>query len=179
MIVFCSNNKILLRLFFFMLFLHASCNQKRYDKSAQTIKKAAVPICIKMPSNSFVFDNISPLLHTALVHHFKRIGYTLVQQEQNGYVLTIVIKNLSIAQNYISPDILPFHANIKLELLCLVHNFAGSQIAQKVFYFSTLISKPINPILNSSFVDFEYKKLCDRSAIKIEQFIRPLLLTDT
>jgi hypothetical protein len=128
-----------------------------------------------MPSNKLVFDNLSPLLYTSLVHHCKRVGYTLVDSEKHGYTIALAVKMLTPVQKYVSPDVLLFHTRIKVELLCQIFNFSSSLIAQKTFYFSTLISKPINPILTSSFLDFEYKKLFERSVPKIEQYIRPLV----
>ena len=168
--------------FFFMLFLGpilflcASCKPKQHYAASYATNKNAVPLFIKMPANTLVFENISHLLHTTLVYHFKRVGYPLAQQAHDGYTLALSIKALTPTQKYVSPDVLLFHARLKLELTCELYNFNNLLIKQKTFCFSTLISKPINPILNSSFLDFEYKKLFERAAPKIEQYIRPLLI---
>ena len=49
-------------------------------------------------------------------------------------------------------------------------------VAEKIFCFDRLISKPKNPVLNSDFLNYEYKKIMLRAAPKIEQYFRKFLL---
>jgi hypothetical protein len=134
-----------------------------------------VPVFVSMPESNFVFDNIAPIVYQALFQHFQKIGYTVVCQENNGYVLKTIIKKLDPYQKYVSPDVLLFHSEITLEVHCQLYNFVQKLVAEKTFCFSTLISKPRKPTLTSNFLIFEYEKLMRRSAPRIEQFFRPYL----
>jgi hypothetical protein len=135
-----------------------------------------IPIFIEMPNNPLAFDNISPLVYQALHHHFLRIGYTMVNKASDGYILKTKIKCIDPVNKLVSPDIVLMHTTIKIELECTLVNFKQKTVIQKIFLFSTLISKPRNPIMNSDFTDFEYKKILERSVPKIERFFRPFLL---
>jgi len=161
--------------FLLLIITLISCAPKKNHYAAYVNETKRVPIFITMPENSFVFENIAPVVYQEIAHHFIRVGYKLTNNKNHGYSLKITIKDLSPVQKYISPDMLLFHSKIKLELLCQLYNFAGKLVRQKTFCFSTLISKARNPILNSSFLEFEYKKLMMRSAPQVEQHFRPLL----
>ena len=136
----------------------------------------SIPLFIAMPYCNCVFENIAPTIYQSVAHHFRHVGYTLVSRQENGYTLQITIKNLSPIINFVSPDVLLFHLTMRLELVCELYNFAKKCIQQKTFFFYTLLSKPRNPIINGSFLEYEYKKLIDRSVPKIEQYFRPYLL---
>ena len=155
-----------------------SCISKKHftikQKSIST--KDYMPLFVAMPRNQFVFENISPIVYQSLCNHFKRIGYSLVDNNNNSYNLHIKIISFSPTQKFISPDILIFHSTIKLELECKLYNLNKKLLKQKTFYFSTLISKPRNPILNNSFLNFELQKLMNKAAPRIEQYFRASLL---
>lgn len=161
---------------FLILLLSSACGIKRgivYDFS---VKKADIPIFIEIPKSDLVFENVSPLVYDVFSDHFERVGYHLMTRSSDGYTLCISIKNLDPIYKYVSPDVVLFHATIKLELYCQLFNFAHEMITQKSFTFSTLISKPQNPILNSDFLDFSYTRLLKTAAPKVEQYFRPFLL---
>jgi hypothetical protein len=161
-------------IFFLPLFL-MSCAKKNYF-SDFAIKNERIPIFIEMPSNPLVFDNISPLIYQALHHHYLRVGYTIVDKPSDGYSLRIKAKSLEPTNKLVSQDIVLMHYTIKMELECSLLNFNQEVVVKKTFFFSSLISKSKNPILNSDFLDFEYKRLLERSAPRIERFFRSHLL---
>jgi len=159
---------------FFIILFPACIPQQHLSHVA--IQKADIPLFIEMPPNDMVFDNISPLVYQALFHHYQKIGYRLVNKRSDGYVLVVKIKNLDPLYKLVSPDILLFHSMMKLELFCQLFNFDNTLVTQKTFFFTSLISKPRSPILNSDFLEFNYKRLFARSVPKIEQYMRPFLL---
>ncbi len=125
-----------------------------------------------MPHSKYVFDNMAPIVYQLVTDHFRCVGYTIVDNEQDGYSLELIIKDLSPRHNYVSPDVLLFHSSMRLDLECKLYDLNKKLIAQKCFSFSTLISKARNPIIDGSFLDFEYKKLMRRASAKIEQHFR-------
>ena len=140
------------------------------------MQKQAVPVFVQMPISNQVYENIAPLVYDSIVEHFELVGYKISCKQSDAYTLKIIIKSLDPVQKYISPDILLFHSTIKLELECQLLNFNQSVVASKVFYFYHLISKAKNPVVNSDFLDFEYKSLLRKSVPKIEQYFRPYLV---
>lgn len=159
-----------------VLLFWSSCAFRKPLISDFAIKNANIPLFIQMPTNVVVFDHLSPLVYQALHRHFMRIGYVLVDQPDHGYVLHIDIKRLDQTNKLISPDIVLLHYTLRLELACTLFNFNHNVVAQNKFFFSSLISKPRNPILNSDFLDFEYKRLLERAAPKIEYYFRSYLI---
>lgn len=159
-----------------LILLLANCQPKNQLPPILHVKQAQIPIYIDMPKNPLAFDNISPIIYQGLHNEFLRIGYKLVNRTSDGYVFRSKIKNLDPISKFISPDIILLHYTIRLELECTLLNFNQHIIAQKTFLFSTLISKPRNPIINSDFLDFAYKRLMQRSTPKIERYFRPYLI---
>lgn len=170
--------KNFLELSFFLLLssLIPCCQLKQGITQHLALKNQEVPVFLEIPKNTMVFENLSPLVYDVMHAHLKRIGYKLVDSKNDGYTLQITIKDLSPSYKYVSPDVLLFHATIRLELSCNLLNYGQKSVIQKKFTFSTLLSKPQNPIINSDFSDFEYTKLLEKAAPKIEQFFRPYLL---
>ncbi len=160
----------------FFLIITSSCLYKRPLVSDFAVRNAKIPIFIQMPRNTTVFDNISPLLYQAMHHHYMHVGYILVGQPSDGYTMRIYVKRLDPINKLISPDIILFHYTVRLELECMLLNFKQELVTQKKFLFSTLISEPRNPILNSDFMDYYYKRLLERAAPKIEHYFRSFLL---
>jgi len=158
-----------------LITLFSSCIYKKHFISSNTINESYVPVCIQMPQNKFVFENVAPIVYEEITNHFNRAGLKLANHSCQGYTIKIKINKLSPTYKYVSPDLLLCHSFIKIELDCKLYNFVGKMISQKTFFFSTLISKPRNPIINSSFLDFQYRKLMKKSAPKIEHYFRPML----
>jgi hypothetical protein len=152
-----------------------ACQLRRGGATYQLRERIKTSIFIELPSNSNVFENISSLVYESLVSHFQRVGYKVVSNQSSAYSLRITIKNLEPIQKYVSPDILLFHSTVKLELYCQLLNYRKEVVAEKTFYFDRLISKPKNPVLNSDFLNYEYKKLMWNAAPKIEQYFKKFI----
>jgi hypothetical protein len=162
-----------------LLLLLPACSIKRISMRDYSVRAADIPVFIELPKNDLVFENISPLVYEIFTEHFERVGYRVMEKAADGYTLGVTIKRLDPSYRYISPDIVLFHTTILLELLVQLHNYKGDVVAQKSFTYTTLISKPQNPILNSDFLDFEYTRLLKKAAPKVEQYFRPFLLKST
>lgn len=145
----------------------------KYDCSS--IKNSDISVFISMPRNNVVFDNVAPLVYQALYRQYTRLGYQVVDSKEKGYVLEAHIKSLEPTTRFVSPDIVLVHVIIRLEIECRLLNFTGQEVAKKTFFFSSLISKPRNPIINSDFVDYGYNKLLERSVPRIEHFFKQYL----
>lgn len=158
------------------LMLFSSCSKKSYLISDLGVRQMKIPLYIEMPRNALVFDNISPLLYQAFHNHMLRVGYVLVNGPENGYTLRTNVKNLEQINKLVSSDIILFNYTVRIELECKLLDFNQKIVAQKTFLLSSLISKPKNPILNSDFLDYEYKRLFERSSPRIERFFRTYLL---
>lgn len=167
-----------LHIYFLGLFLVllAGCGKTGVLISDLGIRKSHIPIFIEMPSNPLVFDDIAPLVYQSLHNHMLRVGYDLVDHPSKGYVLATKIKSLEPVNKLVSPDIVLFNYTVRIELDCSLLDFNGVVLTQKSFFLSSLISKPKNPTLNSDFLDFEYKRLFERSLPRVERFFRKYLL---
>lgn len=153
-----------------------SCSRRTSLSTHANIVKSKIPLYIQLPENKYVFDNITPLVYETITHRFRHIGYYLVNNQNNGYVLRITIKSLDPQTKFVSPDVLLFHVRMRLVMLCELFDFNNELVNAKTFEGSTLISKPIDPILKSDFFYFEYKKILDRMAPIIEHHFRPILI---
>jgi len=164
-------------LFFSVLFLFSSCShQKELSIKKNIVNNVDYPIFIQMPRNVVVFDNLSPILYGSLIDEFKRKGYKLSYNQKNSYILIIKIKNLFPVSKFISPDMLLYNTKIGLELHCKLFDVNNKLINEKSFLFSRLINKPKDPIMNTNFLDYQYKKIMIRASRKIETYIRRFLL---
>lgn len=141
-----------------------------------SVRNQAVPIFISVPINNQVYENIAPIVYDAFIEYFELVGYRVSSNPSNAYTLNVTIKSLDPVQKYVSPDILLFNSTIKIELECQLLNFNKAVVTTNSFYFSHLIPKPRNPVTNSDFLDFEYKRMLKSAIPKIEQKIRPYLL---
>lgn len=163
-------------IFFCLLLITQSCAYQKKLESHCNIKEAQIPLLIELPRNTTVFENLSPVVYESLCHHFRRMGYRLVNRPEDGYVLRVSIKSLKPTTKFVSPDVLLFHSHIKLELECILYDFNKVLVAQKTFSYTYLISKSSNPILMSDFLNHEYKGMITRVAPTIEHFFRKILL---
>jgi len=153
-----------------------ACGPKRATVSEMSVQGKHIPVFVEMPRNVHVFDDIAPLLYQALHHQYMRVGYDVVDRPARGYKLLVQIKNLEPTQKLVSPEVNLVHYHARLELDCTLRNFNDQIVAQKKLFVSGLISKPKNPILNSDFLDYEYKRLCSRAASQIERHFKlPLI----
>ncbi|MCF7799450.1 hypothetical protein K9L05_02345 [Candidatus Babeliales bacterium] len=161
-------------LFIILLFFN-SCAYKQNSYN-NISKNASGLLFIKMPENSLTFEHLSPIVYESIHSYFNSIGYKLSDNKNNSFLLDIKIKKLTPVHKFISPDLLLYNQNIELELECLLFNSQDKLLAKKVFYFFALLSKPKDPILNTGFLDYEYKQLMRRSVPKIEQYFRKYFL---
>lgn len=160
----------------FLSCLITACLPKRVTISEVAVRNKHIPVFIEMPCNVHVFDNIAPILYQALHTHFRRVGYEIVDRPSAGYALRVHINNLEQHQKLVSPDVILVDYNVRFEFDCVLHNFAGKIVTQKKFFISTLISKSRNPIINSDFLDYEYKRLCANAASQVERYVKPYLI---
>ncbi|KKQ10792.1 MAG: hypothetical protein WCS92_02325 [Candidatus Babeliales bacterium] len=158
-----------------ILFLSA-CVFKHTTSRNFSVQKQTVHVFVQMPTSNQVYANIAPLVYDSIVEYFELVGYKISCKQSDAYTFNIIVKSLDPLQKYVSPDILLFHSTIRLELECQLLNFNQSIVASKIFYFYHLISKPKNPVTNSDFLDFEYRKLLRKAMPKIEQYFRPYLV---
>ena len=169
-----------LRIFFiiplFLLLLCTACIPKKHTVSDTSVRTAAIPLFIEMPRNVLAFDNIAPMLYQSLHQHCLRVGYDMVNKPSDGYSLHVNIKKFDPVNKLVLPEVVLAHYTIVLELEATLFDFNHTAVVQKTFTFSSLISRPRNPILKSDFVTYEYKRLFERSAPRIEHFFRPHLL---
>lgn len=172
--MFGYNSKLIAFFGIFLLLLPA-CQLKRGGSTYRLRGRVSTPIFIEMPQNNNVFENVSGLIYESLVSHFQRIGYKVLDKPNSAYSLQVIIKSLEPIQKYVSPDILLFHSSIKLVLSCQLLNYRKEVVAQKDFNFDRLVSRPKNPVLNSDFLSYEYKRLMLHAAPKIEQYFRKFL----
>ncbi len=166
--------KPLLSVYLLLFFVNCGIRQTQHRLFSDHL--CAPEIFIEMPKNNLVIANLAPILYEELANHCRRLGYSVVFNENRAYKLSVQVKSLEPAQKFISPDVLLLHSTIKLEVLCSLFNFNKQEVAKKTLYFTTLLSKPQNPIFYSDFEDYVYNRLARRAAQKIEQFIRPYVL---
>lgn len=151
-----------------------SCSSKQYSR--QRIESCNV--FIEMPQNKLAFENLSTALYDALWEHFSRVGYQLCCSKGGAYTLRATIKDINSSQNkFLSPDLLTYASRIRVELLCQLLDHDDKIIATKTFICSSLIPKAKDYVANSGFEDFEYKKLFNRYAPKIDYYFRKFLLS--
>ena len=158
-----------------LLFL-PSCALRHCTNQVVALSDRKIPLCIEMPENKLVFENLSPIVYDALWNHFDRVGFTLVDGTCDCYVLKVTIKNVDSPYKFLSPDLLSYAVKMKIELLCQLFDKKQTMCAQKLFSFTTLVSKAKDHVVNSSFIDFEYRRLLEREIYKIDHYYRPFLL---
>lgn len=152
------------------------CIFKHSTHQNLSVHNQAVPIFISIPVNNKVYENIAPLVYDIFVEYFELVGYQIFSKSSNAYSINITIKSLDPVQKYVSPDILLFNSNIKMELECELLNFNKDVVTKSSFYFYHLLPKPKNTEVSSDFLDFEYKRMLKNAMPRIEQKLRPYLL---
>lgn len=165
-------------LYLIIVLILPSCGYQKFSKN-QVMKKIYDPIFISMPKNPLVFDNISSIFYKTLFLAYKKLGYNLSDSILGSFVLKTKIKSLDPVEKFVSPDLLLYNERIGLIVHCKILDVNKKLIAEKSFEYSRLISYPKDPIQNSKFLDFEYKKLMDRIAIRIERYFRAYLISNS
>lgn len=157
---------------FFILFFLNSCSYKKFSSNF-VAKNIDTPIFIQMPKNVLVFENVSNIIYKSLWDYFNCLGYHLIDNDNQAFTLKIKIQKLEPEYKFISQDILVYDIIIKIKLLCRAFDKNKKLLAEKAFCFSTLVSRPKNPVMNSGFSEVEYYKMMRKAATKIEQYFRP------
>ena len=160
---------LLSSLLFFPSCAYKRCYQEKF------LPNATAPLSIEMPENKLVFENVSALVYDAVWSHFDRVGYHLVDKRDAHYSLQITVKDVSSVYKFLSPDLLTYAERIKVELFCRVVDEQNKVVAKKLFLVSTLLSKAKDHVENSVFSDFEYRRLFEQQAYKIDHYFRPFL----
>lgn len=169
-----------------LLLVLPSCIPTKNSHKKFSMLQEQIHLCVEIPKNNIVFENISPMLYEVLWKHFSRVGFLLVDKKdvaRNGvkhdtgcYSLGVEIKNVDTNYKFLSPDLLSYASKVKIELLCKLYNRNNELCAQKLFIFRTLISNAKDFVENSTFTDYEYRRLFERNVHKIDQYFRPLML---
>jgi len=133
--------------------------------------EATIPLFVSIPRNVSVFDNFAPDLYEAIHQELINIGFIMHDTKDHAYTLALAIKSLEPLDKLISPDIVLLNYTIRLTCDLNILNYAGATVHTKTFTCSVLISKPINPILNSNFTQFAYTELANRAARMVSQYL--------
>jgi hypothetical protein len=170
-----ANKNIIYGLFFLALSCFSSCAREKNISIAEPEVKQN-KMFIQMPRNPHVFENVAPLVYDALWNHFARVGFKVVDNERDAYMLSVVIQKVEPEYRFISPDLLTYAFKLEIQILCKLFDENKKLCAQKTFYFSTMVSKPKKSVLLSAFLNFEYKRLLERCVAQIDYYFRPFFI---
>jgi len=162
------------RLFFFILifsFFFPSCSHKKVFRKSCALKRNA-SVCIEMPENKLVFENVSSIVYDALWNHFDRVGYKLGEKNNSDYFLKTVVKDVGSSYKFLSPDLLTYAVKMRIKLYCELVDKNDKILAKKESCFRTLVSKAKDYVENSKFFDFEYRRLLERQVYKIDKYFK-------
>ncbi len=167
--------KIKFFLFFFILSF-SSCVHESSVRNKSLVALNNTSVSIEMPKNILVFENIAPVIYEELYNHLNRVGFNLSDKINPDFILKSEVKKLERFGKIISPDILSYGFNFRLEVLCYLFDKNNKLLKTKEFKVPIVVYKPEDQILNSNFYSYSYEKLAKRIAIKIEQYFRPYFL---
>lgn len=168
-------NKIKYITFIFIL-IFSSCVHESSVRKNSLIALKKTSILIEMPKNILVFENIAPIIYKELYNHFIRVGFNLNDKINPDFTLKSEVKKLDRFGKIISPDILSYGFNFKLEVLCYLFDKNNKLLKKQTFKFPIVVYKPEDQILNPNFYSYSYEKLAQRISVRIEQYFRPYFL---
>lgn len=157
------------------LLLFPSCFYQRSSTELFTAS-SSIRLCLEMPQNKFVFENMSSMVYDALWNHFERVGYKLIENREDCFVLKVTIADSSSVHKFVSADLLRYATKEQVTLLCELFDEDDVLLAKKTFICRAFVPRAKEYVENSSFSDFEYRRLFDRYAPKIDYYFRPYLL---
>jgi len=157
--------------------LFFSCVHKKCSQESVTCAQR-IPLSLEMPQNKLVFKNLSALVYDSLWDHFQGVGFRMTDGKQDSYLLRVTIKNEDASFKFLSPDLLMYAVNMKLELHCRLFDRDRKLCAQKTFRFHTFLHKPKRYVEHSAFVDFEYRRMLRSGVHKIDQYFRRYFTRD-
>jgi hypothetical protein len=89
-----------------VLLLPACLHQGQYSNELFSAG-SSINLCLDMPQNKLVFENMSPLVYEALWNHFNRVGYHLVDKKRRVTLFLLRLKTLARHVNSYHPICLP------------------------------------------------------------------------
>lgn len=156
-------------LFFLLTLFLPSCLKRDY--SHDLVNPQDVLLSIEIPKNKLAFENLSSILYDSLWNHFNGVGYQLSEKNEE-FALVVEIKKIDSSYKFLSPDLLTYATKVRVSLFCKLVNKDGDEVAKKNFVYSKLIPRAKDYVENSGFSDFEYKKLFEWCAPKIERYFK-------
>lgn len=158
-----------------MLFFSSCC---RENLSVVSLSSKVIPLHIEMPENKIVFENLSSLVYDVLWQHFSSVGFRLCGKKEASYSLKVTIKNIDTGYKFLSPDLLTYATNMKIDLFCELHDLREDivnkekKVTKKTFTFRPLVHKAKDYVENSLFTYVEYRRLFEREVYKIDHYFR-------
>lgn len=160
--------------FFCIVIMLSGCSYRSIRYNLDHRLRAA-PLCIAMPDNPLVFEDIAPLMYQALWDHFQRVGYRLSTKSSQAFVLQLTLRNLESVDKLISPDIQPYGFRTILTVNCKIFCPDKQLVGERTFTFNKWVYKPAEPRNFRDYLVFFYKQLCETAVVPIDHFTRPLL----
>ena len=133
------------------------------------------PIFIAIPVNNHVAESVGPLLYDCIIQHFQRRGYKIVADNHQGYTLRTTIDALSIAQRFISQDIILLDKLTELTITCGLYNYNNTLIKEKTFVFETIVPKTQAPLQQDAYTNYHIQQTLKQNLDTIEQAFKPYL----
>ncbi len=161
-----------LSLFLFVFF--PFCSRRETRRVSVDLKE--FPLFIEMPQNVTVFDNLGPVLYVAFQNHFERVGFVLHTCKEGNNYLKSKIENLRHDSKFISLDIVPYVFKVNISVKCWLFDSSNVLIEEKSFEFFKWVHRPEDALLNSDFLNFQYRELLQNSVPKIDQYFRKFIL---
>ena len=158
-----------------ILFL-VSCSYKKFKNRAGLERKVA--LFIEMPKNVTVFENIGPLVYDAFWKHFRRVGFKLGTKTNKDYRLKIKIRNLEYPERFSSPDVVPYVFKIRIEIECTLFDANDKLLVLRNFSFLKWLSRAKDPVLDKTYLLEQIRDLLEKSAPRVDQFLRPFIFPD-
>lgn len=160
---------------FVIIFLVPSCGYQKFSRN-QVAKNVKQSVFIKMAENTLVFDNLSSVIYKSLYKTYQRLGYKILDDMNNSFILKTKIKSLEPIEKFISQDLLLYNVRLVIKIECKLFDLEDKLISEKNITSSSIVYYPKDPIQTSKFLDYEYKKLINRASLKIENYFRMYFL---
>lgn len=133
------------------------------------------PIFVAMPVNNHVAESVGPLLYDAMIKHFQRRGYLLVDTAPQGYTLRTTIDALSTTQRFISQDIVLLDKLTELAITCGLYNFRNERVKEQRFVFEIVVPKSQAPLQQDAYTNYHIQQMLAKNLALVEQAFKPYL----
>lgn len=160
-----------------LLVVFSGCFPRKDMRHSHTVSALAHrSLFIKMPTNKKVFKNIGPQLYRIVWDHCERVGYDMhTRKEAESYSVELTIVSLEIPSRFVSPDIVPYSNNLRLQVFFELKDSADHVLVRRPFFVSRWVSRPQDPVFEELYIEHELEKMCQRLAPGIELTIRKVL----